>query len=309
DEQYTRSTYNAPSVYRNSYVVSVDCSKVVSFKFSNGTAQVYSFTLDELHQAFQYLKGELDSMLDTVLSCAQSEWQYLRNLNYTDYNDVPPELLTLLPDFALPPSDLLSQLSQEDVYAIFTAWMKSIEQHFNETNYEEADDFGPDDTLFTDIMLKIINATIYDAAGQLAYNLTGWLTMLLPTIEDIQLRVGELTNLTSGVYAILYNPSNNTVKYVHLPANWGIVPGALTYEGEPVSEGTYEAMTLEQFYEDWLSEGPPPAQTTPTASTGGGLSEGKLMWIVGGMLFLMLLFMAISGGGGSGVVVVGGRRR
>jgi hypothetical protein len=82
---------------------------------------------------FNKVIPDLDAIATAAQENGRAYWTYLRDLGYTNENQVPPNCQVPMPAFSLPPSlaDDVGNLSFNQTYSFYLAWLNSLATFFD----------------------------------------------------------------------------------------------------------------------------------------------------------------------------------
>lgn len=251
-------------------------------RFTDGTN---NFTISNTNKTtfnLETLRQTLDTALMFAKSNAQSHWQLLRSLGYTDPSQIPPQYVIPPTDVAFISNEDMVNLSYSEIYAMYIAYLKALSNFFNSSTWQQANltQLLPQNVSFINVAIKV-NGTIY--RNNTAY--AGPSQFYLQVFADMVLRNDTRTTLNQSgiVYDIVnnmaysYQPNDEiqiTALYVKMPNG----------EYQQVDTASISSTTIESYvhYSDTYT--PTPTTTTP--------SKSGLPWkwiLLGGAVFVLLV--------------------
>lgn len=220
----------------------------------------------------------LDSAQNFAMSLAGAYWSTLEYLGIHQASDIPSNMVIPPPDIAFLTNQDLSQLSVEEIQAMYLAYLKALGNFYNSTTYTTLTQFSTANVTFANEAV-IVNAT---AARNGTIYTQG--DLYLQVYQDMTLIQGVNTLNSSG---LIYNLNDTTCwsyaagDVLNITNIWVKVNG--TYQ--KVNETTITALTIDAYI--YNSSSGTPLQPTPSA-TGGGGSSGLLIIAIIVILVLML---------------------
>lgn len=272
------------------------------FKFSSSNTS-FGVAWSALEDNYLSLVTSLRSIRTSALSLAYSHWQTLKNLGYNSYEEIPPDSVLVLPDVMIPPNEVLQNMTRDEAYAMWVAYLLALNKTFTDGAYKNVDRLKATQVNFTNAKI-LVNATIYlynSTSGAYSKLVDKHLFVFLPQNDDLDLVKGQNTTLSQFVTAI----DTNAMKVYTLKPNDKIYAWAIYREGEEVNSTTIAKLTVYQYVIQFYLPSEPP-ETTGGSGSDSSISSDTWKLIALGLGALLVIMML--GGAGGGVVVVRGRR-
>jgi len=202
-----------------------DSEMVYEIKFYSDDALKVSKLTNAVSSILEHYEDALDS--------GQTYWNYLRMLGYTDINQVPKSFKIPAPSVVDMDSTVTQKLTPEQLYALYVAYLKALEQFFTSETYRQANVTSVD-VKMVDFSI-VVNCTAYSGADNSTI-FDKKLAILMPTVENLTLYKGQNNTLTQTVNCVYYDNStlaNQTMNYVQLISGDKVYVYDIYVEGEP----------------------------------------------------------------------------
>jgi len=174
-----------------------------------------NYNADYITNAIKKLVTHYEDALDS----GQTYWNYLKVLGYDDINEVPSNFKIPAPSVVDIDSGVTEKLDPEQLYALYVAYLKALENFFTSETYRNAK-VGSVDVKMSDFSV-FVNATAYNEAGDSTI-FDKKLAILMPTTEDLFLEKGKNNTLTQTVNCVYFDNTTETeesLNYVQLHVN------------------------------------------------------------------------------------------
>lgn len=218
---------------------------VQAFTFKNSTATQYTVSAEQLQNKASAYLNALKSSIRNAMSAAVAYHTYLRNLGYTDYSQLESPIPPL--DVVMPATNSTfwdtAEISSEEYYAMFAAYMKSLNDLFD--NATVARTIETIDTR----NITMTNLPVY-ATGRIFDNSSNSWTAFCssiwvqPTLGNITLTKGQNCTLGTTSQIIYKVNSTGTITYLVGAANDIIEVTDIQLKGTSGAWTTQDAVTL-----------------------------------------------------------------
>jgi len=191
---------------------------VNKIEFYNETTVVHTIT----YSTFKPFPELSDAMVKHLanyrdaLSAGQAYWNLLRTLGYDDYSEIPRNYHIPAPSVVDIGSDVTEKLNPEQLYALYIAYLKALEQFFTSETYRTSN-VSSVDVKASDFSL-VVNCTAYNSYGNETI-FDKKLAILMPTVSDLVLEREKNNTLTQTVNVVYFSntsETNQTVNYIQL---------------------------------------------------------------------------------------------
>lgn len=259
------------------------------YAFRNSTAIQREVGVSALLKANQDYVNTFKATLRNAMSAAQAYHTYLRGLGYTDYSQIP----TLIPplDVVMPATNSTfwtsADISTEEYYAIFAAYMQSLNDLFS--NSTVARTISEVDTR----NITMTNMPVY-ATGRIFDNSsntwTGFCSSIWvqPLAGNITLTKGQNCTLGTTSQIVYRVNSTGTITYLQGAANDIIEVTDIQLKGTNGAWSTQDAVTLSTASLETY------ATTYITGYEGIDYPETPLAWGTAAMTSLIILVVIMS---------------
>jgi hypothetical protein len=239
------------------------------------------------------IRYALDATQNFANNLANAYWTTLRNAGIYSASQIPSDMVIPPPDVAFLTNTDLSQLSVEEIQAMYLAYLKALGNFYNSTTYTNILNFNTANVTFANEAV-LINAS---ASRNSTIYTEGFL--YLQVYDDMNLTKGLNTLNSSG---LLYNLNDTTC--------WSYAAGDVLNISNiyvrmqngsyvEVNETIITALTIDAYI--YNSTSGPPLTPTGSASAGGGGGSGLLILAV---IVIAILLLRGRAGGSSGPVII-----
>jgi len=235
-------------------------SKIVYYSDSTPYYTLKFKSPDAFPSLSNAIKTHADNYQD-ALSAGQAYWTLLRTLGYYDYDDIPRNYYIPPPSVVDIGSDVTEKLTPEQLYALYIAYLKALEQFFTSETYRESN-VTSIDVKVTDFSL-VVNCTAYNSYGNVTL-FDKKMALIMPTTDSLTLERGKNNTLTQTVNVVYFDNStleNETINYIQLKPNDILYVHEFYKDGEfyNASSVTIDIIDLKQlsFKYDFTLRGEP----------------------------------------------------
>ncbi|WP_019178214.1 hypothetical protein [Methanomassiliicoccus luminyensis] len=170
----------------------------------------------------------------------------------------------VMPDIIFPDPDALAEMSPEEIYAIYLAYLYQMQGGFGSYSVQT-----PDSVNISQESLKLkVRGSIYYANGTLAYANT---TVFAPyvSLEDMHLVIGR-NNMTQPGFAVIWGSASSlgeltqlsNIAYLSLAVGDYFIIEEMTLDGVPITETDLTVHTVEYYIYDQYNPITPPQNPT-----------------------------------------------